>query len=67
MTITKVFNSLLELDTNELQQTIKKMTREERSQIVNLMELPRNCSQKRLCAEIQETALFIRAAKKAGH
>lgn len=61
--IGEVFDNLLGMSESERKAAIKEMTAEDRSKIIDMMCLPKNTSQKRLCAEIEETARFIRIAR----
>jgi hypothetical protein len=62
MTLQETFNELLYSDEDTRKKLIKNMMDNDRQDIVFMMGLPKNCSQKKLCAEIEETARFIRIA-----
>lgn len=63
MNAQEIFNQLLELEADQLRRAIKDMTSEQREIIIDMMGLPKRCSQKKLCSEIEETQRFIRIAR----
>lgn len=63
MTMQEKLNAFMDMDKDECENAIKSMTPEERAEIINLMCLPKRCSQKRLCSEIEETKRFLKIAR----
>jgi hypothetical protein len=59
MNLQERFNQLLDMEDDERKKVIKEMMPDERAAIIDMMDLPKKCSQKRLCAEIAETRRFI--------
>lgn len=47
------FNQLLCMDMTERKKAIKDMMPDERTTIMQMMNLPKNCTQKKLCASIE--------------
>ncbi len=67
MNAQETFNLLLEMDADERRHAIKEMTSDQREAIIDMMGLPKRCSQKKLCSEIEETQRFIRIARSTPH